>query len=220
MKPIHVVPALALSALVLTASACGSQTDARVSDAASAAPSAPVETAPPASTEAAPSQEAPAAPNGAYVSVDCATGQQSAGDAAPTGTTVADVTASLNADGVPTITVASMAAPAQTLQSADLVVGTGPDATPADVLTVDYCGVGLGSKALFDSSWQHGQPATFPLNGVIAGWQQGVPGMKVGGSRLLVIPGALAYGTNPPPGSGIGSDETLIFVVTLHSISK
>ena len=110
--------------------------------------------------------------------------------------------------------------PAQTLGSAELVTGTGQAATAADVLTVDYCGVGLGSKALFDSSWQHGSPATFPLNGVIAGWQQGVPGMKVGGTRLLVIPGALAYGPNPPPGSGISSDETLIFVVTLRGISK
>lgn len=211
--------------LTMTLAACGTQTDARVSDSASAAPteaaSTPVASDAPSSEPAAsPSDSAPAAPAGAFVSVNCTTGMQTGGDSAPKGTMVDGVTAALDSAGVPTITVPAQGVPAQALGTADLVPGTGPAATAADVLTVDYCGVGLGSKALFDSSWQHGSPATFPLNGVIAGWQQGVPGMKAGGTRLLVIPGSLAYGPNPPPGSGIGTDETLIFVVTLRSISK
>ncbi len=214
---------LAIVGLTLTLAACGTQTDARVSDTASAAPSVEQPTAAasaPAESEAPPADSAPAAPAGAFVSVNCSTGQQAGSDTAPTGTMVDGVSAELDASGVPTITVPADAAPAQALGSADLVAGSGPAATAADVLTVDYCGVGQGSKALFDSSWLNGSPATFPLNGVIAGWQQGVPGMKAGGTRLLVIPGALAYGPNPPPGSGIGNDETLIFVVTLRSISK
>lgn len=86
-----------------------------------------------------------------------------------------------------------------------------------DTLTVDYCGVGLGSASLFDSSWARGQAATFPLDGVILGWQQGMPGMKAGGSRLLVIPGELGYGELPP--EGILPNETLIFVVNLQAIN-
>jgi len=53
------------------------------------------------------------------------------------------------------------------------------------------------------------------LFNVIAGWQQGIPGMKVGGRRLLVIPANLAYGNRPPPGSGIGAGEALVFVIDL-----
>jgi len=211
---------LAVACLAFLLSACGTQSDARVPDSSSSAAGTPAETMSSAPESAAPSEAPPTFPAGAFVSVDCATGQQSGIDAAPSGTAVDGITATVNATGVPNIIVPAQATPAQTLGSAELLTGDGPAATAADVLTVDYCGVGLGSKALFDSSWQHGSPATFPLNGVIAGWQQGVPGMKVGGTRLLVIPGALAYGPNPPPGSGISSDETLIFVVTLRGISK
>jgi len=63
-----------------------------------------------------------------------------------------------------------------------------------------------------------GQTATFPLNGVIAGWQQGIPGMKEGGRRLLVIPPDLGYGSQGA-GGAIGPNETLIFVVDLVTVS-
>jgi peptidylprolyl isomerase len=70
---------------------------------------------------------------------------------------------------------------------------------------------------IVESSWTSGQPATFPLAQVIPGWQQGMPGMKVGGRRLLVIPPALGYGA---AGAGpIGPNETLIFVVDLVSVA-
>jgi peptidylprolyl isomerase len=121
-------------------------------------------------------------------------------------------------NGAPSITVATDAQPATDLGIADITEGSGPAVVAGDTVTANYCGVGLGGKAVFDSSYSRGEPATFPLSGVIAGWQEGVPGMKVGGSRLLVIPGSLAYGPNPPAGSGIGADETLVFVVELTAI--
>lgn len=100
----------------------------------------------------------------------------------------------------------------------DIVEGDGAAVQPTDNVTVHYVGIGALSKQQFDASWDSGMTASFPLNGVILGWQEGLVGMKVGGRRLLVIPGALAYGPTPPAGSGIGPDETLIFVVDLISI--
>ena len=100
----------------------------------------------------------------------------------------------------------------------DLVVGTGPEAKAGDTVTAHYVGVGAISGQQFDSSWDRGQAAQFPLDQVIVGWQNGIPGMKVGGRRLLVIPGDQAYGANPPPGSNIQANEALVFVVDLVSI--
>ena len=154
-----------------------------------------------------------------FVTVDCVSGQVMPTDTLPNGTTLGSVTALVQPNGAPAITVATDAQPATELGVADMVVGDGAEVKAGDTLTVDYCGVGLGGKALFDSSYTRGTPATFPLDGVIAGWQQGMLGMKVGGTRLLVIPGELAYGSTPPDGAGIEPDETLIFVVNLQSIS-
>jgi FKBP-type peptidyl-prolyl cis-trans isomerase len=64
-----------------------------------------------------------------------------------------------------------------------------------------------------------GQPISFPLDGVIRGWSEGLVGMKVGGRRTLVIPGDMAYGANPPPGAGIAPNETLVFTVDLVDVS-
>jgi peptidylprolyl isomerase len=70
---------------------------------------------------------------------------------------------------------------------------------------------------VIQSSWTTGSPATFPLAQVIPGWQQGMPGMKEGGRRLLIIPPALGYGAQ---GAGpIGPNETLIFVVDLVKVA-
>lgn len=117
----------------------------------------------------------------------------------------------------PTVGISESATPASGLVTLDVVEGSGDAVSAGATVTVDYCGVGLDSGAIFDSSWSRGQPATFPLDGVIAGWQEGIPGMKPGGRRLLIIPGDLAYGPNPPPGSGIGPNETLVFVVDMLS---
>lgn len=97
----------------------------------------------------------------------------------------------------------------------DVVEGDGPAAEPGAHVNTHYVGIGWDTKRQFDSSWDRGEPIRFPLDGVIAGWQQGIPGMKVGGRRLLVIPAELAYGHRPPPGSGIGPGETLVFVIDL-----
>jgi peptidylprolyl isomerase len=76
--------------------------------------------------------------------------------------------------------------------------------------------MGWKSGQVIDSSWSRGAPATFGLNQVIPGWQQGMPGMKVGGRRELLIPPALGYGA---AGSGpVGPNETLIFVVDLIAV--
>ncbi|MBM3688326.1 MAG: FKBP-type peptidyl-prolyl cis-trans isomerase [Actinobacteria bacterium] len=117
----------------------------------------------------------------------------------------------------PLVGVSEAANPATSLVTLDVVEGSGDSVAGRATVTVDYCGVGLDSGAIFDSSFARGQPATFPLDGVILGWQEGIPGMKPGGRRLLIIPGDLAYGPNPPPGSGIGPNETLVFVVDMLS---
>jgi peptidylprolyl isomerase len=121
-----------------------------------------------------------------------------------------------NAGEAPTITPPTGAAPT-TLQTQDIIVGTGTEVVATSTLTVHYTLMTWSNGKIVESSWNGGQPATFPLAGVIAGWQQGLPGTKVGGRRLLVIPADLGYGPN---GSGpIGPNETLIFVVDIIAVS-
>ena len=95
----------------------------------------------------------------------------------------------------------------------DLVVGAGPEAVPGGTVEVHYVGVEYDSGEEFDSSWDRGESIEFPLRGLIQGWQDGIPGMRVGGRRQLVIPAEQAYG---PAGSGHRlSGKTLIFVIDL-----
>ena len=99
------------------------------------------------------------------------------------------------------------------LVSKDIFHGTGATVSPNSTLTVHYKLMTWSDGKIVDSSWKSGKPATFPLAQVIQGWQQGLPGMKVGGRRLLVIPPDLGYGST---GAGpIKANETLIFVVDL-----
>ena len=104
------------------------------------------------------------------------------------------------------------------LVSQDLVVGTGATAAAADLVTVNYVGT-LTNGTKFDSSYDRNQPYTFRLGAgqVIAGWDQGLVGMKVGGKRRLTIPPSLGYGSqaNGP----IPPNSTLIFEIELLSIS-
>ena len=118
----------------------------------------------------------------------------------------------------PEVTISDAAGNVDQLIVKDIVEGTGAAVQATDNVTVNYVGIGALSRQQFDASWDAGTTASFPLNGVILGWQQGLVGMKVGGRRLLVIPGDLAYGPTPPGGSGIQPNETLIFVVDLVSI--
>jgi peptidylprolyl isomerase len=99
----------------------------------------------------------------------------------------------------------------------DLEVGDGPEATPGSTVDVHYLGVDFESGEEFDSSWSRGQSVDFPLAALIAGWQQGIPGMKVGGRRELIVPPALAYGE--AGGGHQLSGRTLIFVIDLLGVS-
>ena len=93
-----------------------------------------------------------------------------------------------------------------------------PEVHPGDTVPGNYVGVQAADGVEFDSSWSRGSPTQFPLNGVIQGWSEGLVGMKEGGRRTLVIPADMAYGSNPPPGSGIAPGATLVFTVDLVSV--
>jgi peptidylprolyl isomerase len=96
----------------------------------------------------------------------------------------------------------------------DLVVGDGEEARPGDQVSVHYVGVAWSTGAQFDASWDRGEPFVFGLGGgqVIAGWDQGVVGMRPGGRRRLSIPPHLGYGSRGA-GGVIKGGETLVFVV-------
>ena len=109
--------------------------------------------------------------------------------------------------------------PPNELQVEDLVVGDGEPASPGDLLSVQYVGVRWSDGGEFDASWERGQPLEFQLGAgrVIAGWEQGLEGMRVGGRRVITIPPELAYGDRGA-GGAIGPGETLVFVVDLQGI--
>ncbi len=108
--------------------------------------------------------------------------------------------------------------PPTELVVADLVVGDGAEAMPGDKVEVHYVGVDLESGEEFDSSWNRAQSIDFPLGSLIAGWQQGIPGMRVGGRRQLVSPSDLGYGARGAP-PVIKANETLVFVVDLLGVN-
>ncbi len=99
----------------------------------------------------------------------------------------------------------------------DITVGGGAEAVPGAKVRVHYLGVEFASGEEFDSSWNRGESIEFPLRGLIQGWQDGIPGMKVGGRRELIIPPNLAYGA---AGSGHRlSGQTLIFIIDLLAVA-
>lgn len=106
------------------------------------------------------------------------------------------------------------------LQSIDTKVGTGDVVKPGDTVTAHYTGAVAATGVIFQSSHDSGQPVAFPLTSVIKGWTDGVPGMKVGGTRRLLIPAADAYGATPPPGSGIPANADLVFDIELIKIGQ
>jgi peptidylprolyl isomerase len=105
-------------------------------------------------------------------------------------------------------------APAE-LQIVDLVEGSGAEAQASSTVDVHYLGVEYDSGEEFDSSWSRGESINFPLRALIQGWQVGIPGMKVGGRRELVIPPHLAYG---PAGGHFLGGKTLIFIIDLLAV--
>jgi peptidylprolyl isomerase len=103
------------------------------------------------------------------------------------------------------------------LKYEDIVEGTGASPAPTDMVTVHYTGT-LQDGTVFDASRLHGGPISFPLNGVIKGWTEGVGSMKVGGTRKLVIPPELGYGSQVQ--GPIPANSTLTFIVELVDVPK
>jgi peptidylprolyl isomerase len=110
--------------------------------------------------------------------------------------------------------------PPADLEIKEIWEGDGPEAASGHNVTVHYVGVSHSSGEEFDASWNRNSPFQFPLGQgrVIAGWDRGVAGMKVGGRRQLTIPAHLAYGDRGAP-PVIKPGETLIFVVDLLGVS-
>ena len=103
------------------------------------------------------------------------------------------------------------------LEIIDTVIGTGDEVQSSQTITAHYTGALAKDGTIFQSSKDFGQPATFGLEQVIEGWTKGVPGMKVGGIRRLIIPSSQAYGSvraaaNIPPNSDLVFDIELISI--------
>jgi peptidylprolyl isomerase len=196
-------PALAGLALALALAGCGGSTASGIQ----AAPSAGL-TAPPASTTTTPT-----------------TNTSTSSTTTPTTTT--PLPAAFSTKPTPTV---PKTAPTH-LVKIDIIKGTGPAAKPTSTVTVQYVGVLQKNGKQFDASWNDGgQPVSFPLSGVIPGWTQGIPGMRVGGRRELIIPANLAYGKTARPSSGasngsggkdvaIPPNSALVFVIDLHGVA-
>ena len=118
----------------------------------------------------------------------------------------------------PTIDIPAGDPPAE-LQTEDIVVGDGAEAGAGMQVSVDYVGTSWSTGKEFDASWNRGSTFEFGLGAgmVIAGWDQGVAGMKVGGRRRITIPPGLGYGA-AGAGGVIAPNETLVFVVDLRNI--
>jgi peptidylprolyl isomerase len=99
----------------------------------------------------------------------------------------------------------------------EVVVGEGAEAPENSTVKVHYLGVDYETGEEFDSSWSRGEAIEFPLNRLIKGWQEGIPGMKVGGRRTLICPPEYAYG--PVGGGHRLSGRTLVFVIDLLGVN-
>jgi peptidylprolyl isomerase len=142
-----------------------------------------------------------------------------AGSTASTGATSAPATTPTSGplSKAPTVTPPS-GPPPTTLVKKDLIVGTGAEAKAGDSISVNDIGILYKTGKQFESSFSRNEPFTLTLGSkmVIEGWENGIPGMKVGGRRELIIPSAEGYGTAGSPPK-IPPNETLIFVIDLLS---
>lgn len=179
---------LVVVALALVGTACGSNIEQGTPDAGEGGVNTPTESASPA-PEAKLVREQPA---------DC------------------KVEASEDLTKKPEITIPDCT-PSTDLIAVDLVVGSGAELKGGENATIHYVGVSWSNKEQFDASWDRNEPFTTTIPGsLIDGWNEGIPGMKAGGRRLLIIPPSKGYG---PGGQGpIGPNETLVFVVDLKDV--
>jgi peptidylprolyl isomerase len=148
-------------------------------------------------------------------------GDYEGGETAATATPTATATpANDDTSKKPLVTVPDELPPDE-LQKRDIVAGKGRTAKKGDTVTMDYVGIAWSTGVEFDASWERGEPFTFKLGEgkVIKGWDDGIPGMKVGGRRELTIPADQAYGEQGSPPS-IGPNEALRFIVDLRKVKQ
>ena len=189
--------AVLLACLSLLATACGASTDATTEDASE---SAATDTATDTTSEDSAAEDDADTTSTVEVSTDAR-----------------GVEVSEDLDSKPEITLPDGEPPAE-LVVVDIVEGDGEVVPEGATVTTDYVGVSWTNDGEeFDSSWDRGEPATFPLSGVIQGWTEGIPGMKVGGRRLLIIPPDQAYG-EAAPSPAIAANDTLVFVIDLVEV--
>jgi peptidylprolyl isomerase len=198
MRLRHTAPLL-LTALALAAAGCGDDDDGGQTASPAGTATATTESVPTTPAETAPAEAAPS--------------DSESGGAA------ADSEISTDVETKPEVPKPTGEPPSE-LEVNDIVEGDGKTAKKGDTLQMRYVGVFFDTGEQFDASWDRG-PETFDFTlgagDVIAGWDEGLEGMKVGGRRELVIPPDLAYGDAPPPGIPPGS--TLVFVVDLVGIA-
>jgi peptidylprolyl isomerase len=124
-------------------------------------------------------------------------------------------------EGKPEVEMPVGELPPEELETEDITVGDGPEAVDGKALKLNYVGVACSTGVEFDTSWKEGGApidVTLGAGGVIAGWDQGIVGMKQGGVRKLTIPSDLAYGAEGSP-PNIAPDEALVFVVELVEVT-
>jgi peptidylprolyl isomerase len=196
------VCALSAALLLTLAVACSSSHSSSSSDTAAPATTAATDTTPSTSPVAASPTIGPATTTLGPASVR----------ALPNAPAVDNAT---NVAAAPTIS-AGKGTPPATLVIRELVFGKGASPSRTSTVTVQYVGANYVDGKVFDSSWQRGQPTSFPVSGVVPGFARGLLGMRVGGRREVVIPPSLGYGST---GSGpVGPNETLVFVIDLLAV--
>lgn len=105
------------------------------------------------------------------------------------------------------------------LEIIDIAEGNGETVNPGATITAHYTGALCKNGIIFQSSHDFGDAITFPLSGVISGWTDGVPGMKIGGMRRLIIPAEQAYGASSPA-PNIPANSDLVFDIELTAIPQ
>jgi len=140
-------------------------------------------------------------------------------EAPPAGSAEAAAEEPASSGKKPKVTIPDGPPPKQ-LETRDIKEGAGPAVKAGDSVSMDYVGVSYSTKKEFDNSYDRGQPFEFVLGegSVIAGWDEGIVGMKVGGQRELIIPPDKGYGAQGSP-PNIKPNETLVFIVNLLAIN-
>jgi peptidylprolyl isomerase len=199
MPRLRIVSLVVLAGSALTLAACGNSTPS------------------PSSSATTTTSTQPAAASGGTVAPTTAAAGAGSSTSAFAAIPAADLSPAGTTGTAPTVTVPKSAPPTK-LEGADLITGTGVAAKSGDSVTVQYVLATYSSGKVIQSSWTSAPfPFTLGQGQVIAGWDQGVVGMQVGGRRELIIPPSLGYGAQSP-GAGIAANDTLVFVIDVLKI--